>query len=296
MARIALPDGRVLVIPDSATPDELAALKQKLGAQYASLQTGEGMEQRAVQQSRSALASGVKPSYVEMGLSSPKYALEIGMSSPAVDAENARRMNQGAAVGSLLGGAIAAPVATARALLGGAAGAYAGGHAGKYIAGDTGETIGKTIGGLAGGVAGGAGMNVPRGSLLDMLAPAATDATEAEVVPLAQGPNADRYAAVRTAQRAQLRREVAGIGFPGSAAQEGGWSPSVTRVPITSQPTSPLTPEQVAGPDTSGRGNLLTPLAKRSDVRAAQELIRHGRSVDRCSTSRTQLSMPLRVT
>jgi hypothetical protein len=105
-----------------------------------------------------------------------------------------------------------------------------------------------------------------------MLAPAATDATEAEVVPLAQGPNADRYAAVRTAQRAQLRREVAGIGFPGSAAQ-------VTRVPITSQPTSPLTPEQVAG------RNEVTFVALRNSLGTG----------DRCSTSRTQLSMPLRV-
>ena len=82
-----------------------------------------------------------------------------------------------------------------------------------------------------------------------------------------------------TAQRAAARREALGLGAPGSSAQESGYTPSITKVPITSQPSSPLTPESVPGPDTSGKGNLLTPLAKRGDARAAQELMRRGRGV-----------------
>ena len=66
----------------------------------------------------------------------------------------------------------------------------------------------------------------------------------------------------------------------GSAAQEPGWQPAVTRVPIRETPVdNPLTPESVPGPDTSGKGNLLSPLARRGDPRAAAELQRRGRSV-----------------
>ena len=65
----------------------------------------------------------------------------------------------------------------------------------------------------------------------------------------------------------------------GSATQEAGFQPAVTKVPIRPMPTGPLTPESVPGPDTSGKGNLLTPLAKTGDPRAAAELLRRGRKV-----------------
>jgi hypothetical protein len=50
-------------------------------------------------------------------------------------------------------------------------------------------------------------------------------------------------------------------------------------VPSVSTPDSPLQPEQVPGPDTSGKGNLLTSIAKPGECRAAQELVRRGRGV-----------------
>lgn len=65
----------------------------------------------------------------------------------------------------------------------------------------------------------------------------------------------------------------------GSSTQEAGWQPAVTKVPIRPMPTGPLTPESVPGPDSSGKGTLLTPLAKTGDPRAAAELLRRGRRV-----------------
>lgn len=288
---VQLPDGRTLTIPDDASPDQLAALRLKLGAQYANLKTGEGMEQRAAQQAHSSnvyrpaeqappLSSNImKPNYLAMGLSSPHEGLESGLSSPAVSPENASAMRSGAAVGSLTGGAITAPIATARALLGSVAGSYAAGHAGRYLAGDTGETIGKIGGGLIGGALGATGRSLPgRGDLLDFLTgKGAAQAEAPESVPLTQSPYSDQYSAIRAGQRAALRREA--VGGVGSQSQESGWSPTVTQVPIRPTPNSPLTPESVAGPDTSGKGNLLTPLAKQGDSRAAMELVRRGRKV-----------------
>lgn len=70
-----------------------------------------------------------------------------------------------------------------------------------------------------------------------------------------------------------------GVGVVGSAAQEAGYEPPVMKIPIRSEPAYKLTPEQVPGPDTAGKGNLLTPLARRGDFRAGAELVRRGRSV-----------------
>jgi hypothetical protein len=70
-----------------------------------------------------------------------------------------------------------------------------------------------------------------------------------------------------------------GMGVPGSPAQEAGYQPPLTKVPIRPEPPNPLTPEQVPGPDTAGKGNLLTPAARRGDPRAGQELMRRGRGV-----------------
>lgn len=93
------------------------------------------------------------------------------------------------------------------------------------------------------------------------------DTSARKAVPVSQSP--DQY---RGPQRT-------GVGVPGSPQQEAGYQPPVTRVPIRPKPSSPLTPEQVPGPDTAGKGNLLTPAAKRGDPRAAQETMRRGRQV-----------------
>lgn len=69
------------------------------------------------------------------------------------------------------------------------------------------------------------------------------------------------------------------IGKVGSEAQEAGYYPPVTKVPIRPTPDYKLTPESVPGPDTAGKGNLLSPIAKRGDPRAAAELMRRGRNV-----------------
>jgi hypothetical protein len=69
------------------------------------------------------------------------------------------------------------------------------------------------------------------------------------------------------------------LGAVGSEVKEAGWQPATTKVPIRSEPPYKLTPESVPGPDTAGKGNLLTPLAKTGDPRAAAELMRRGRRV-----------------
>jgi hypothetical protein len=87
----------------------------------------------------------------------------------------------------------------------------------------------------------------------------------------------------RAVKRALLLRDAktaAGFAPPvGSPAQEFGWQPAPIQVPIRPEPSSPLTPAQIPGPDSSGLVNRLTPLAKRGDPRAAQEMVRRGRSV-----------------
>src|SRR5262249_23768818 len=149
---------------------------------------------------------------------------------------------------------------------------------GHYLLGPTGESAGKVLGGIAGGGAGAAGLNVSREGLLEaFLSPKSASTDEAAVVPLSQSPNADAYNAVRTAQRAALRREV--LPAPCSASQEAGWPPRTTLVPIRTQPPADINYPQVPGPDTSGRGNILTPLARKGDAEAAAELQRRGRSV-----------------
>lgn len=93
--------------------------------------------------------------------------------------------------------------------------------------------------------------------------------------PMSEWPTREQHMGSRMAQR----RAARGLGVPGSIAQEGGYQPSPLRVPIRPEPPYPLTPEQVPGPDTAGKGNLLTPIAKRGDPRGAQELMRRGRQV-----------------
>jgi hypothetical protein len=127
---------------------------------------------------------------------------------------------------------------------------------------------------------------------------AARDATQ-----FAAGPSANiktsPYFDKTTYQNGILARKTPSglpVGNPtpfavGSASQEAGWQPSVTKVPIRQEPQYNLTPQSVPGPDTSGKGNLLTPLAKRGDPRAAAELQRRGRTVIYMPDSDTPLYM-----
>lgn len=85
-----------------------------------------------------------------------------------------------------------------------------------------------------------------------------------------------RNAKIREAVKAQSPGNEFRVGSPG---QETGYYPAVTKVPIRPEPPYKLTPESVPGPDTAGKGNLLSPLAKRGDPRAAKELMRRGRNV-----------------
>src|SRR5215469_16311787 len=55
--------------------------------------------------------------------------------------------------------------------------------------------------------------------------------------------------------------------------------------------TYELNATQVPGPDSSGKGNLLSPLARRGDPRAAAELQRRGRTVIYTPDSNTPLYM-----
>lgn len=82
-----------------------------------------------------------------------------------------------------------------------------------------------------------------------------------------------------TPQNVEFAGEEEKIGKPGTVAQETGYQPPVTRVPIRPEPSYKVTPESIPGPDTAGKGNLLTPLAKRGDPRMAMELTRRGRPV-----------------
>lgn len=153
------------------------------------------------------------------------------------------------------------PQVAAKTILYGSAGAVGGKYAGEglgYAIGgkkleDLGGRAGSIIGGLAGGYRG---------------------ATTAE-------PVADEVAqAVRQRRASWIPTKVkTGIGKVGSEAQESGYYPAVTKVPIRPDPPYRLTPESVPGPDTAGKGNLLTPLAKRGDSRAAMEVARRGRPV-----------------
>jgi hypothetical protein len=208
-----------------------------------------------------------------------------------------RGYQTGAKVGAALTAlpsAVAAPVATGLSIAGGAGGGYlARKGAEKMGASPDIADIAEGVGGVAGGTAGGAlgtGAKMAARSLLfspqNKFQPARP--VELLVRMLAGQPedSADQIlqnSVDRSVQRSLLLRDAraeAGLGAaPGSPQQEAGYTPSITKVPITSQPSSPLTPQSVPGPDTSGKGNLLTGIAKRGDVRAADELMRRGRGV-----------------
>lgn len=156
---IQLPDGRTLVIPPDATPQQLAAMREKLR-----LTTGVGMEQRSQQQSRQSLASKVQP-YDWTG---PSVGRPPGGGEEATLAEGAAPGLAGLSTIGMAGELKTNPMSAIRGLAGGIAGAYAGGHTGHYLGGipgrmaqspemeKTGAGLGEAGGALLGGMAGGA--------------------------------------------------------------------------------------------------------------------------------------------
>lgn len=179
---ITLPDGRILVIPDSTTLDQRAALRNKLGSQYADIKTGSGMEQRAVQQSKGELASRVKstgPGTLTNDVQEEGYRRAYGAENKPgkfvmsdMDVATAGLGGMGIGKGIATRGAKAMVRPVARTVLGAAGGSALGGYGGREIGGmfgdkgrETGGQIGATVGGLAGGYAGARGMKVPSGRM-----------------------------------------------------------------------------------------------------------------------------------
>lgn len=159
--------------------------------------------------------------------------------------------------------------AAMRVLGGGAAGAAGGAAVGGYGGGEVtgifsknpktrelGHRIGAAIGAAVGGYGGAKGALPQEAPVVDEVAQAVRE-RRANWLP--------------TKVKPPLAEQI--------AAKEAGAQPPVTKVPIRPEPTSPLTPEQVPGPDTPGKGNLLSPAARRGDPRAGQELMRRGRQV-----------------
>lgn len=113
-----------------------------------------------------------------------------------------------------------------------------------------------------------------------------------ESAAIAEGPTGARHAAVRGAQADVARRNArqfvptgdapsapSGIGVPGSPQQEAGYQAPVLKIPEPKGKQPKVTPEQVPGPDTAGKGNLLTPGAKRGVEGFGDEHVRRGRPV-----------------
>jgi len=179
---IQLPDGRILVIPDNTTLDQRAALRNKLGSQYADIKTGSGMEQRAVQQSKGELASRVKstgPGTLTNEKQEEGYRKAYGAENKPgklvmsdMDVATAGLGGMGIGKGIATRGAKAMVKPVVRTVLGAAGGSALGGYGGREIGGmfgdkgrETGGQIGATVGGLAGGYAGARGMKVPSGKM-----------------------------------------------------------------------------------------------------------------------------------
>src|SRR5262249_2905518 len=308
---LQLPDGRILVLPDNMRLDQRAALRNKLGSQYADVKTGVGMQQRAVQQSRNQLASRIQPNLAMRTASGPDplMGMESGLSTPAQVPENARAMEYGAAIGAPLemgiaGGARSIPTiarTVGGAAVGSAAGSYGGGKLGGLF-GPKGERVGEEVGAIAGGLAGGYGeyRRMPPDPVPESFpvskSPGPSRGPSSVPKPVSdplvsrvsEGPGP--YTGPKSAPPLSARVSSGpgpytgpssgqSVGVPGTAAQEAGYQPPITKVPIRPTPTSPLTPQQVPGPDRAGKGNLLTPAARRGDPRAASELQRRGRTV-----------------
>jgi len=213
--------------------------------------------------------------------------------SPQQTFHRGAAIESGIAAPALATGLVTATAPTLLGLGGGVLGGTAGSIGGRYLGEKVGAPeLGADVGGLAGSLFGGyAGSRTP-GVVKNMLIDATGKPTPFARLTL----GSDRATALGELldpedaayeQRAQdlMRRgrEQAALDRaslrPGSPQKEGGYQPALVQVPIRPEPNSPLTVQQVPGPDSPARANLLTPAAKRGDPRAAAELQRRGRSV-----------------
>jgi hypothetical protein len=109
---------------------------------------------------------------------------------------------------------------------------------------------------------------------VDKIAP---DPFKPKAIPAKTVPKGTNYGQYLEEQKVAAKQKTAT-----QKAQEKaeGRTPEPIRLPLRETPSiRPLTPESVPGPDTAGKGNLLTPIARQGDVRAGQELMRRGRNV-----------------
>jgi hypothetical protein len=137
---LQLPDGRILVIPDNMTLDQRAALRNKLGAQYADIKTGKGMYEKSLQQSKQQTGAPV---------------IKAAEEHEARQKLLGERMNRAANSPMPFTNASMAyfPAASARML----AGSKVGGYAGEKLAPKGYENVGRLIGGTVGGIGASAG-------------------------------------------------------------------------------------------------------------------------------------------
>ena len=255
-----LPDGRTLVLPDNLSVGDRAFLRQTLGPEgYAAMQahlaSRQPLEQAATEQTERQVRLG--------------KAMNRAQRSPTPFTNAA---------------ALYAPISAAKSLIGAEVGGRAGGYVGKQISPESGEDYGKLIGGGIGAIAGsmapgdlrsriGAGIRTPSGRVQSpseiALGKAFPDPYAPKATPAQPIPPGTNYGQYLENQR--------GVGVPGSAAQEAGYQPPVTKAPFPREGGAPVTVEQVPGPDTAGKGNLLTPAARRGVPGAGEELVRRGR-------------------
>lgn len=97
--------------------------------------------------------------------------------------------------------------------------------------------------------------------------------------PVAEARASVNRAMKRPATMAPLRPTPISEQAVGSVEKEAGYQPPVVKVPFKGGTQPKVTYEQVPGPDTAGKGNLLTPAAKRGEAGAGAELTRRGRVV-----------------
>lgn len=109
---VQLPDGRTLLIPDGTTPDQMAALRNKLAVKYADPKTGQGMERAAGAKEQTRVGQPVVQAAEQHAANQAKLAERINRAqrSPtpvtnAVSAVMAPEMSLRSLVGGKLGGA-----------------------------------------------------------------------------------------------------------------------------------------------------------------------------------------------
>lgn len=272
---VALPDGSYVQIPDTATPDQLAAFKDKLRQKFPAqdITNPEEMTERGPGAPGAAPMPKVEGHNPHIPLAAQEQApganvFQMKHVIPALEtaATVAPLVIPFAETGSLVNGA----KLLGRGVVGSAIGATGGRYAGGAF-GPTGQKIGETVGALGGGILGGM-------DELPMM-PKALRPTPEPGSPAAM--SVATREAVREGSAAKLPTRMpkaGGIGVVGSPEQEAGYQPPVLRVPA---PTGikRVTPEQIPGPDTAGKGNILTPLAKAGEEGAGAELLRRGRKI-----------------